>query len=517
MVLHFGSDTWAKQKRSHAISYSCRAGAYPELVFGGRRFAKQSKTNSCISSIAGNLSMRCPERKASLLFFSSYTGQSENLMHAESILEIIRDLYPHQHSVVSDDSYLVAEKFRSYLPFNLISFPSGAEINGWTVPNNWRAVRAKVLSEGRVYIDAMDDPLGVGVLSPSYEGRISRQELLGHLFYSETLPESIPYHWANLYRPAEKTWALCVTKKIYNELPEDDLYVELVTEEEPGEMLVLDFFLPGESPETILINAHNCHPWQANDDLSGCAIGIGLMTELLSRNDRKLSYRLLIAPELIGPVHWLEQFNMHEAPVVGAIMLKSLGNDSPLKLQSSFTGSSQLDKAAHLVFRDRFESYVSGGFREIYGNDETVFDSPGFEIPSISLTRFPFPQYHTNADSPEALSLDSLAEAQSVILDIINVLEHDRQPRFAHRGLVSLSHPRYDLYRPAPAPGLDKKMYQEDNRKWNHLMNCLPRELDGRNSIVDIAEKYGVSFDDLNDYISKWEKTGLAIGENDVD
>ena len=69
---------------------------------------------------------------------------------------------------------------------------------------------------------------------------------------------------------------------------------------------------------------------------------------------------------------------------------------------------SQLDKAATCVLRDRFGSFESGAFRTIYGNDETVFDSPGFDIPSISLTRFPFTGYHTDADTLANVDRDAL-------------------------------------------------------------------------------------------------------------
>ena len=48
--------------------------------------------------------------------------------------------------------------------------------------------------------------------------------------------------------------------------------------------------------------------------------------------------------------------------------------------------------------------YKKGGFREIYGNDEIVFDSPGYEIKTITFTRFPFKEYHTDGDTPEIIS-----------------------------------------------------------------------------------------------------------------
>ena len=37
-------------------------------------------------------------------------------------------------------------------------------------------------------------------------------------------------------------------------------------------MLVYDYYLEGSTKDEIIFNAHNCHPYQANDDISGCAV-----------------------------------------------------------------------------------------------------------------------------------------------------------------------------------------------------------------------------------------------------
>jgi aminopeptidase-like protein len=429
---------------------------------------------------------------------------------SRSVLDIVRSLYPYAYSVVSAENDRAVDAYLRELDFRVVEFPSGAELNGWIVPPSWRALKAEVRHEGRVILDATASPLGVGVLSPSFSGRLSRDELRRHLFYSEECPQAIPYHWINLYRPAAKDWALCVTKAFHDGLADGEYEVKLVTEERPGTMKVFDFLLPGRSPETVLLNAHNCHPWQANDDLSGCAVGIAALQQLMQRPERRYSYRLVIAPELIGSVHWLEGLGDAARAITGGVMLKSVGNAAPLRLQHSFDGESQLDKAATCVLRDRFGSFESGAFRTIYGNDETVFDSPGFEIPSISLTRFPFVGYHTSADTPETLSPAHLQESLDVVMAIVDALEANHRLVFAERGLVALSHPRYDLYRAAPAPGLDKAGYQESSHRWNLLMNCLPRELDGRHTAVDLAHKYGLPVADVCAYLGHWRERKLA-------
>lgn len=431
----------------------------------------------------------------------------------QKILDIVRMLYPYTYSVVSRDADRALLAYLKVLPFSILEVPSGAELNGWLVPNNWRVLRANILYKGHLIHDGMLNPLGVGVLSPSFQGSLSRAKLREHLFYSDVCPKSVPYHWTNLYRPAEKNWAFCVTKDFYDLLPDGEFEIDLVTEEIPGTMKLLDFFLPGESPETLLINAHNCHPWQANDDISGCAVGIHVMRELIKFRHRKYSYRLLIAPELIGSVHWLNQIDLKMQPIIGAIMLKSVGNVNSLKLQHSFDGLTQLDKAATCVLATYLGIFESGPFRTIYGNDETVFDSPGYEIPSISLTRFPFSEYHTDADTPERLSEESLQQTSQVLLDIIKALENNRTLRFAARGLVALSQHCYQLYCPAPAPGIDRNTYHETSRKWNLLMNCLPRELDGRHSAIDLAYKYELPVLEVCEYLKQWELKQLAVSD----
>lgn len=427
------------------------------------------------------------------------------------ILDIIRKLYPFAYSVVSSENDRAINTFLEELNFDVVEIRSGCELNGWIVPPDWRTIRANLFKDEELILDAMSTPLGIGVLSPSFKGTISLAELKKHLFYSDDCPDAIPYHWTNLYRPAEKDWAFCVKKEFFDSLVEGEYRVELETLEQPGTMKVLDFILPGRSSDTILLNGHNCHPWQANDDLSGCAVGIAVMQSLQARESRKYTYRLVIAPELIGTVHWLAGLELKDMRFTGAIMLKSVGNSSPLKLQHSFEGDSQLDKAASNVLHRRDTSLISGAFRTIYGNDETVFDSPGYEIPTISLTRFPFAEYHTDTDTPDRLSSASLGETFDVVLEIIDALESNETLRFAERGLVALSHPRYQLYRAAPAPGLDKGEYLEVSRRWNLLMNCLPRELDGRNSAIDLAYKYELPVSEVCAYLKQWMEKDLAI------
>ena len=428
----------------------------------------------------------------------------------QGVLELVRKLYPFQYSVTGKGNDDAVAAFSSELPFAIHEYASGSEINGWLVAPDWRVSKAEIRRNGQLIYDGLSSPLGVITLSLPFRGRVTLAELKQHLFYSDEAPEAVVYHWTALYRPRDRSWGFCVPRTLFEQLEDGDYDIEIAAEERPGTMKVLDYLLPGESNDTILLNAHNCHPFQANDDISGCAVGIRVMQALSKRSRRRFSYRLVIAPELIGTVFWLDGLGAKAADLRYTVMLKSVGNPMPLRLQSSFSGESRIDKAAHHSFLHRYKTYDSGPFRTIYGNDETVFEAPGYEIPSISLTRYPFHGYHTDLDTPDTVSEVHLQDTLDATLDIIDTMEKDIVLRSSVKGLVALSHPRYDLYRAAPAPGIERAEYTAANARWNLLMNCLPRHLDGNTSLLGIADRYELPLNEVHAYAMRWVDKGLA-------
>ena len=70
------------------------------------------------------------------------------------------------------------------------------------------------------------------------------------------------------------------------------------------EMLVGSCFHQGSSDQTIIFNAHTCHPGQLNDGFSGVLAILKIFDELKSRKT-KYSYLGVIAPEHLGTVFYL--------------------------------------------------------------------------------------------------------------------------------------------------------------------------------------------------------------------
>tara|TARA_A100001388_G_scaffold272943_1_gene254043 strand:- start:3679 stop:5013 length:1335 start_codon:yes stop_codon:yes gene_type:complete len=431
----------------------------------------------------------------------------------EYLKSIITELFPYNYSITGDESLKAQSSFNKYLDFKIYKFKSESELNGWVIPKGWDAIEAKIkFSNGKEYDCLKESPLGCAYLCPSYEGKVSHSELIDHLSWREDLPKAVVYDWTRLYRKGIEEWGLCIPWNKIKEFDKGDVEISIKTKTYESEMLVYEFYLEGESKDEFIINAHNCHPYQANDDISGCSVGISFFQYLSTLKDRRYSYRLLIGPELFAPMFWANQLSYKDSKKIkGCLLLKSIANNSKLKVQKSFFGNSYLDKVVGLAIKESIKNDISFyGFREYYGNDETVFESPGLEIPSITLTRYPFEEYHTNLDNLESLSLESLEETFNVLKNIFYILENDKFAFSNNKGLYCLSNPKYDLYKKSSEPGISDDGTTKLEKVWNLMMNCLPRLLSKGIYITDLSILYSVPFKDLLDYLKLWEAKGLA-------
>ena len=215
------------------------------------------------------------------------------------------------------------------LDFKVHEFESGLEHNGWIVPQKWKPVKAEIWKDGIYIYNGMEHPLGVIGYSTSFKGKVSLKKLKEHLYFHPQLNDSIVYHCDYYYKQWKKDWGFSVSQNFYESLGEGEYEVNLETVFEKGTLKVLDYFLPGETEETIILNAHNCHAGQANDDIAGVVVGIEIFKRLAKKEKRKFSYRLIIAPEHLGTVFYLANLNKKVYKLFKyVIFLEMLGNDN---------------------------------------------------------------------------------------------------------------------------------------------------------------------------------------------
>jgi aminopeptidase-like protein len=429
------------------------------------------------------------------------------------MLKLVSDLAPIRSGVVCDGADIVASRLQGVAPFQVHEFASGVEHNGWTVPWSWNCQKAtihQVYGEEQVPIwDGQSHPLGVCSYSEPFQGEVDGKTLKQHLYFCDTpgFEHELIYMCDWWYKPHARSWGIVVPKAIYEGIADSDMfYVDLRCTFTPGTMKVLEWVLPGDTDDTIVLNANACHPGCSNDDLSGCAVGIQVMRMLEAQAHRRYTYCLVIAPEHYGSIFYLQRFGGRH--IHWALFLESLGTTGPLALQESMSGQSRMDLALRnaLCTHDHY----TGEFRSIVGNDETCWEAQGIAIPCPSLSRCPFPEYHTSRDNPSIMSEQHLEEAACVVFEALTNLDRDVVAHSDVEGLVCLSNPKYDLYKPFLDPSIPgRRTISDGAAKWNKFMNWLPRYFDGWTTALELAQRFGLKAQAVRDYLASWAECGL--------
>jgi aminopeptidase-like protein len=429
------------------------------------------------------------------------------------IIGLVRDLCRFATGVVAPDNEAFFERVGQELPLKLHRYPSGSTHNGWVVPRLWRVHRAVVSRDGRPLFDGTASALGVATYSRSFQGAIDYDELRRHVVTSPTLPDAYVYHCMWQYRPWAADWALSVPYRVFEAWGPGRYDVDLVTSCSDGDMLVGEYEVAGTSPETLVFNAHTCHPRMANDDFAGVAVLIRLF-QWLAEQETRYSYRLVLAPEHVGTVFYLRDRTEDELQrLVAGAFAEMPGTPDPIKVASSFLGNRPIDRAFAHAVRHGSRAWELVPWRRGAGNDETVWEAPGYEIPFVEVSRArdyiaPYPEYHTSLDGPDLMDEERLHEFYGVFQRVVDICERNARPVRQFTGLICLSNPEYDLYFERPDPSVVKDLDAEAE-KWGHLLDCLLRYFDGSMTILDIAERHDLPFDALRRYLERFHDRGL--------
>jgi aminopeptidase-like protein len=254
--------------------------------------------------------------------------------------------------------------------------------------------------------------------------------------------------------------------------------------------------LPGEVEDEFLISTHICHPSMCNDNLSGVAMATAL-ARILARTSHRYSYRFLFVPGTIGPIAWLSRNQDKVGRIKHGLVLACVGDRGSVNYKRSRRLTADIDRAVEHVLRTRGAPFELRDFSP-YGYDERQFCSPGFDLPVGSFRRTPhgeYPEYHTSADNLSFVSRAHLADTLGTLLEVIDLLESDRkfvnlspmgEPQLGKRGLL-------------PAASDDEQMAL----LW--MLNLS----DGENSVLDVAERSGLSGEELRRATERLVSCGL--------
>jgi aminopeptidase-like protein len=414
------------------------------------------------------------------------------------MISLITGLYPICRSITGDGIRETLRRLQNLVPLELFEVPTGTQVFDWTVPQEWNIRDAYVKnSAGERVIDFQKSNLHVVNYSEPVHEKMSLAQLRPHLFTMPDRPDWIPYR-TSYYK---RTWGFCLSDRQLASLAEGEYEVAIDSSLEDGALTYGELYLPGETTDEILISTHACHPSLANDNLSGLAVA-SFLARHLSTARRRLSYRFLFLPGTIGAITWLARNESLVPRIKHGLVLAGVGDGGPLTYKKSRRGDTEVDRAAAHVLK-----HADSNSRVVdyspYGYDERQYCSPGFNLAVGRLSRTPhgtFPEYHTSADDLSFVREKSLVGSFQACLSIFSVLENDYcclntnpkcEPQLGKRG----------VYR--SLGGASGAGASEMALLW--VLSCS----DGQHTLLDIAERAGVSFDEVSSAATTLKNCGL--------
>ena len=405
---------------------------------------------------------------------------------AERLHSFVRELFPLCRSITGDGLRQTLQLIRRRIPLELHEVASGTPVLDWHVPAEWnvKAARIETLS-GRVVVDFADCNLHVVSYSMPVDAVVSREELSAHVHTLPDQPDLVPYRTAYY----AQQWGFCVSHRVWEAMRDPHYRVRIDSTLAPGSLSYGELAIAGREKSEVLISVHCCHPSLANDNLSGIAVATELARHLLGR-DNRLSYRFLFIPATVGSLTWLALHENILPHIEHGLVLSCVGDDGPFHYKQSRRGNAAIDRVVAHVLARQVPRHEIMPFSP-YGYDERQYCSPGYDLPVGCFMRSPngnFRQYHTSGDNLDFVTPAALEQSLDVLIDVIGVLERNMTfARVDGRGEPQLG--RRGLYRALSG--------QKDHAVAQMALLWVLNQSDGRHSLLDIAERSGIAFDQL--------------------
>lgn len=417
----------------------------------------------------------------------------------QEMYNLCHSLFPICRSITGDGVRQSLQIINGHIPdLTIHEVPTGTQVFDWVVPKEWNIRDAYIIDpDGNKLIDFNESNLHVVGYSVPVNKTVSLEELQNHLYSLPDQPDAIPYI-TSYY--AER-WGFCLSEIQRRSLKPGDYHVVIDSSLTEGSLTYGELLIPGESSNEIFLSTYICHPSLANNELSGPAVTTYLSKWLLSLTNRKYSYRIILIPETIGSITYLSRnLDNMKRNIIAGFNVTCIGDNRAYSYLPSREGSTLADRVALHVLKNLHLDFVQYSYLD-RGSDERQYCSPGVDLPVASVMRTKYgkyPEYHTSLDDLSLISPEGLEGGYEVLRTCLECIERNEilettvycEPQLGKRGLY---------------PTLSTK---ESGKQIKNMMNLIAY-CDGKNDLIDIAEKIEVPLWELFVIVERLKEEGL--------
>ena len=210
-----------------------------------------------------------------------------------SLKSILAEFFPLHRTLASDDHDKTLEIIGSYMPdssnYTIETYaPLNPRGRGKCLSDTLSTKRILEIEGGERVVDFKNNPLHIVSYSLPVDKTLSFEELQPHLYFNEKRPHTIPW----VFKYYDRDWGFCLPKNVFDKLPRDKKYravikSEFITDPKQGFKMATAVIHPeggaSASAGEIIVQAHTCHPMQANDDGAGVVSTIELARRLAEK------------------------------------------------------------------------------------------------------------------------------------------------------------------------------------------------------------------------------------------
>ena len=361
----------------------------------------------------------------------------------------------------------------------ILSFKSGKKVFDWKIPLEWNIKDAWIKDiNNKKIIDFKKNPLSVVGYSNKINKYLSLKELKKKIHTLKKQPELIPYV-TSYYR---KDWGFSMSHNEKKKLKNGKYQIFINSNFKKGNLQIGEIFIPGKLKKEILLTSYICHPYMANNEISGPVLLIHLSNWIKKISYRKYSYRILFSSETIGTLCYIKKrLNILKQNVLGGYVLSCVGDNRCFSLikskkENSLSNKKVLKNFKKLTKKKKIYSWLQRG------SDERQFNAPGIEldIAGFSKSKYgEFKEYHSSADKiGQVVTEAGLSESYNFMKKVIMDFEKTEVPFTEIKGEPFLT--KHKL-----ASNLSKKDFHLKDKK--NFLNLISYS-DGTKRIDEIAK-----------------------------